>query len=296
MRQKLGAKAQIPTAKAYDVLGQIKEFTVTIETVKDGVLASGSAKETLDYTLSEAGTYLVTYYAKDSNGNFEKIPYAIRVSDETAPTLTVKDSFKSSYKLNAKISVPSYKVSDNNENCYVQVTVTLPNNEVRLLQYAENGELLYVLSREAELYEKAFIADEDTFVALYAGKYVLRVVAYDDYYNYTAEDVLLMGDTVITKNVKMSKVAQLEQELGQKPVLVFGNSTGDVPMAVYADTDNQYATEVFFVLCDDVERENGNISKAEKVASICAENGWQTISMQNDWATIYGENVTLASK
>ena len=188
MRQKLGAKAQIPTAKAYDVLGQIKEFTVTIETVKDGVLASGSAKETLDYTLSEAGTYLVTYYAKDSNGNFEKIPYAIRVSDETAPTLTVKDSFKSSYKLNAKISVPSYKVSDNNENCYVQVTVTLPNNEVRLLQYAENGELLYVLSREAELYEKAFIADEDTFVALYAGKYVLRVVAYDDYYNYTAEE------------------------------------------------------------------------------------------------------------
>ena len=38
--------------------------------------------------------------------------------------------------------------------------------------------------------------------------------------------------TAITKNVKMSKVAQLEQELGQKPVLVFGNSTGDVPMAV----------------------------------------------------------------
>jgi hypothetical protein len=99
---------------------------------------------------------------------------------------------------------------------------------------------------------------------------------------------------LITKNVKMSKVAQMEQELGQKPVLVFGNSTGDVPMAVYADTENPYLTEVFFVLCDDTEREFGNSSKAEKVASICAEHGWQTISMQNDWATIYGENVTIA--
>jgi hypothetical protein len=103
-----------------------------------------------------------------------------------------------------------------------------------------------------------------------------------------------MGDTVITKNVKMSKVAQLEQELGQKPVLAFGNSTGDVPMSVYVDTDNKYLTEVFFVLCDDTEREFGNLSKAQKVESICKENGWQTISMKNDWLTIYGNGVSLA--
>ena len=115
----------------------------------------------------------------------------------------------------------------------------------------------------------------------------------DMHYSYT-EDDLLMGGTLITKNVKMSKVAQMEQELGQKPVLVFGNSTGDVPMAIYADTDNRYLTEVFFILCDDTEREYGNISKAEKVASICAEYGWQTISMENDWSTIYGDGVSVA--
>jgi phosphoserine phosphatase len=116
----------------------------------------------------------------------------------------------------------------------------------------------------------------------------------DMHYSYTEDDALLMGGTLITKNVKMSKVAQMEQELGQKPVLVFGNSTGDVPMAIYADTDNQYLTEVFFVLCDDTEREYGNISKAEKVAAICAEYGWQTISMENDWSTIYGDGVSVA--
>ena len=187
MRQKLGTKVRIPTAKAYDVLGQIKEFTITL-TFNGEVLASGSATEKVDYTLSEAGTYIATYYAKDTNGNFKRIPYAIRVDDETTPTLNVKDSLKSSYKLNAKISVPSYTAKDNNENCYVQVTVTLPNNEVRLLQYKHNSELVYVLDQDAELYEKAFIADKDTFVALYKGKYVLRIVAYDDYYNYVAEE------------------------------------------------------------------------------------------------------------
>ena len=115
----------------------------------------------------------------------------------------------------------------------------------------------------------------------------------DMHYNYVEEDELLMGDTVITKNVKMSKVAQLEQELGQRPVLVFGNSTGDVPMAVYAEEDNDYLTEVFFLLCDDTQREHGNESKAQKIADICAEKGWVTISMANDWVTIYGEDVTI---
>lgn len=115
----------------------------------------------------------------------------------------------------------------------------------------------------------------------------------DMHYNYTEEDELLMGNTVITKNVKMSKVAQLEQELGQKPVLVFGNSTGDVPMAVYAQENNPYLTKVFFLLCDDTQREHGNKSKAQKIADICAQKNWETISMANDWTTIYGDDVTI---
>ena len=115
----------------------------------------------------------------------------------------------------------------------------------------------------------------------------------DMHYNYVEEDELLMGDTVITKNVKMSKVAQLEQELGQRPVLVFGNSTGDVPMAVYAEEENPYLTQVFFLLCDDTQREHGNKSKAQKIADICEQKNWETISMANDWKTIYGDNVTI---
>ena len=115
----------------------------------------------------------------------------------------------------------------------------------------------------------------------------------DMHYAFTADDELLMGDTLITKNVKMSKVAQIEQELGQKPVLVFGNSSGDVPMAVYSIEDNPYKTAVFFLLCDDVERERGNLDKAASMKKTCEEKGWTTISMANDWTTIFGDHVTV---
>ena len=64
-------------------------------------------------------------------------------------------------------------------------------------------------------------------------------------------------------------------------------------MAVYAEQDHPYLTEVFFLLCDDTVREHGNTSKAQKIADICAEKGWVTISMANDWTTIYGDDVTI---
>lgn len=115
----------------------------------------------------------------------------------------------------------------------------------------------------------------------------------DMHYTFTADDELLMGDTLITKNVKMSKVAQMEQELGQKPVLVFGNSSGDVPMAVYAVEDNPYKTAAFFLLCDDVARERGNPDKAASMKKTCDEKGWTTISMANDWTTIFGDDVKV---
>lgn len=194
MRQKLGSVAQIPTAKAYDVLGQVQEFTVKLEMMTDdgwALLVSGDATNKLNYTFEKAGNYRITYFAKDTNRNSMTLPYALMVADETAPELSVKDSIKSSYSVGAKISVPSYKVSDNDGYYTVQVTLILPNNEMRLLQYNENGEITFTLlsAKEGSLYENAFISDEDTFVALYKGKYVLRILAYDEYYNYVAEEI-----------------------------------------------------------------------------------------------------------
>jgi hypothetical protein len=44
--------------------------------------------------------------------------------------------------------------------------------------------------------------------------------------------------------------------------------------------------------CDDMERENGNQKKADKMYDLCKEYGWIPVSMKNDWTTIYGDDVT----
>ena len=189
MRQQLGEKANIPTAKAFDVLGQISEFTVTVTKVDGTLLASGDATKSVDLNLNEAGSYIVTYVAKDTNGNTETLPYTILVNDTTAPTLTVKNNLKSSYKVGDKITLPSYSAKDNGNNCYIQVTLIFPNNEMRLLQYSTNGEITSLLDRDNDIYDGAFKADSNSFIALQAGTYVLRFVAYDEYYNYTVQEI-----------------------------------------------------------------------------------------------------------
>ena len=66
---------------------------------------------------------------------------------------------------------------------------------------------------------------------------------------------------------------------------------GDSGMFEYTLQDNKYNSEAFYVLCDDVERELGNLTRAEKDKAFAEKRGWNTISMKNDFKTIYGDNV-----
>ena len=111
-------------------------------------------------------------------------------------------------------------------------------------------------------------------------------------YVYDDNDELVLGGEFLVKNLKMNKVAVIMQEIGQQPVLSFGNSTGDSSMAEYVTSGNPYRSLAFMLCCDDTERENGDEEKAQKMADLCAEFDWVPISMKNDWTTIYGDGVT----
>lgn len=187
LRQKLGSKANIPTAKAFDVLGQIAEFTVTLK-MGGTTLVSGPADQPLDFVLDKAGSYEVTYLAKDTHGNTMSLPYMILVSDETAPTLTVANSLKSTYKVGEAVTIPTYSATDNGENCTIQVMVMLPDSEMRLLHYVKNGVVTSLLSKDHNIYDSHFKANDNAFITEKKGRYVLRVLAYDEYYNYTVKE------------------------------------------------------------------------------------------------------------
>ena len=187
LRQPLGSKANIPTARAFDVLSSVVTFTLTVE-LEGRVIASGNPEEPMDLMLDKAGYYSVTYFAEDTNGNTYVDPYLILVADTTAPTLTVKNTLKNTYKVGDKVKIPTYSATDNDENCYIQVMVLLPDNEMRLLHYSKNGEVTSLLDKDHTTFGPEFKAGSDTFVTSKKGKYVLRFVAYDDYYNYTVKE------------------------------------------------------------------------------------------------------------
>lgn len=111
-------------------------------------------------------------------------------------------------------------------------------------------------------------------------------------YTFSKDDKVITGGDFLIKNLKMNKVSAIEREIGQQPVLCFGNSSGDFAMANLTINNNRYKSGAYMLCCDDTERENGNTEKAEKMANDCKENGYTAVSMKNDWTTIYGENVT----
>lgn len=115
-------------------------------------------------------------------------------------------------------------------------------------------------------------------------------------YTFSHDDKLITGGEFIIKNLKMNKVSVIEREIGQQPVLCFGNSSGDGAMANYTITNNPYKSGAYLLCCDDLERENGNIEKADKMRKSCEENGWTAVSMKDDWTTIYGDGVTYTKK
>ena len=132
---------------------------------------------------------------------------------------------------------------------------------------------------------RQIIGSDSTIVASSQGK--------KDGLSYTFQkgEKLVLGGKSLVKNLQMNKVSAIEQEIGQQPVLAFGNSSSDASMLNHTIYGNKYKALAFMISCDDLEREYGNMDKAEKMRADSAKYGWVSISMRDDWKTIYGDNI-----
>ena len=115
-------------------------------------------------------------------------------------------------------------------------------------------------------------------------------------YQFTSGDRVLRTSTLLIKNLKMNKVAQIAQEIGRQPVLSFGNSSGDVSMHMYTITNNKYKSAAFMLIADDEDRDWGNTEKTTKLGEDWKNYGFIVISMKNDFKTIYGDKVKKTSR
>lgn len=169
---------------------------------------------------------------------------------------------------------------------------------VQVVDYLnKNGFKVYVVSGTDRFLTRAFVKDALNIPMrqVIGSDELLKATNQNytdglDYQMVTDDKVVLSGDFQI-KNLKMNKVTVIEREIGQQPVLAFGNTSGDYSMATFTTSNNKYLAKAFMVCCDDLDRENGNLEKAKNMVDHCNEVGWTPISMKNDFVTIYGDNV-----
>ena len=113
-----------------------------------------------------------------------------------------------------------------------------------------------------------------------------------DEYNMGPDEKIVLGTPLASVECgKSGKPAAIAREIGKRPVLAFGNSSGDFSMLNYAEGNPSHTGMGFLVVCDDTVREYGSDKKAAEFYEEVSKQGWTPISMANDWATIYGEGV-----
>jgi len=113
-------------------------------------------------------------------------------------------------------------------------------------------------------------------------------------FKYENGDELVITGGFIQKNLNANKSIYVEREIGQRPVLAFGNSGSDTSMMNYTtDSRNPYPAQAYMVVADDNEREWGTQDWDTKSADYIKK-GFIPISMKNDFTQIYIDGITKA--
>lgn len=172
---------------------------------------------------------------------------------------------------------------------------------VEIISYlSNNGFAVYVdsacgVSTTRELIGDIFPIQYDRIIAsdfVYTSTGMGKDKPANHFFDRHKEKIVISGEP-IKENGKTVKIFSILNQIGKKPVLAFGNSSGDLGMFEYTLQNNKYRSETFYVLCDDTERELGKPARAEKEKATAAKRGYNTISMRDDWKTIYGDNVKV---
>lgn len=82
------------------------------------------------------------------------------------------------------------------------------------------------------------------------------------------------------------KPVRIWERVGRRPILVAGNSNGDIEMLDYACAGPLPALALL-VRHDDADREFAYDAGAERALQRAGERGWTVASMRDDWATVF---------
>lgn len=178
---------------------------------------------------------------------------------------------------------------------------------VQLVKYLyDNDYTIYVVSGTERTTSRAIVANSpiSEYVTpnhVIGSEFEVKIKGYEDVslnmdYKYVNNDELVFTGGLIQKNLNANKAIWIEREIGQRPVLAFGNSSSDTSMLNYTlDERNPYPSRAYMVVADDDVREWGTQNWDEKSAEY-EEQGYVPISMKNDFVNIYPATVTRSDE
>ncbi len=85
-----------------------------------------------------------------------------------------------------------------------------------------------------------------------------------------------------------TKPVRIWSRVGRRPILVAGNSNGDIPMLYYAGGQPRPALRLL-VLHDYPDREFDYVAGAESSLEPAANDRWTVVSIKDDWSTVFND-------
>ena len=149
----------------------------TLKNDDDTYFVFDGSKDIMSYSYYEdgvnkySGNYRVVYEISDGNGRSVSVDYTIYTIESEPPELTISGKMPQKVKVGQKVTVPKGIAVDNaSKNPIVRIYVIMPNRDMHIL------------------------GEDRTFVADQAGQYVIRYYAYDDSYNYTVQNYVIIAE------------------------------------------------------------------------------------------------------
>ena len=154
---------------------------------------------------------------------------------------------------------------------------------VQLFQYLQNHQFeVYIVSGSDPQFTRAFIEETANIPARNViGSTVLTKWIETD----TGSYLVRVHKFVEPINDEAGKPVNILNKIGKIPVLAVGNSAGDYHMLEYSK--NAPLSLQMIVNHDDSLREY--YYETEKMKKLCQQNGWQEISMKNDFKVIFND-------
>lgn len=181
---KQGAEVSLPSASAFDLFDGQMPCSVRVEAPSGAsVFTAEDAAESKLLRLDEIGTYRVTYSSVDTSGNPGERTFYIRSRDTVAPTLHIKEQYKSSAEKGDIIKIVAAEARDNYDDA--------DSLTVYVVMYSPNG----MLSTIAAYSSSEAVEAEYTFTEV--GEYTIKYFTADSWGNYCVNEftVFVRGES-----------------------------------------------------------------------------------------------------